>query len=392
MFGYHILQKRGWGRRFCFGSIVVLVLVSWTLVGCGGEANTQTCVSDSECLLKGELCRNNVCTQQASCEKDNDCKYKGEVCREKLCVMFTDNTTNPPSACPTSCSRNEQCTLCKDGRNTCVSGNCMKAERSGPYQRCGTDVGKACAARSVCSGSGGTRYCLPECDPKQKRCPDGKSTCADPRGFGTGLCIPDGEADEGAACSPTFTGETQVDTKKYCRTGLFCEGGTCKKPQEVGKYELCDNSRKCQTGMTCTALSQSAQSGYCLPSCDPQQPTCDGGKGRCGRTSNGTGVCIPQGTSKEDQKCGASRSMLKPEHFCIAGFECVGLSANGSICLKYVNQCSQNACGEGRVCLDGQQGGVCALSCKEGSNTCPNGLKCLHLHPGEGKHIDACGP
>lgn len=372
---------------WCAGAstMFVLALLCSVMVGC---ETPQTCLVDDDCPLKVERCRQNQCLKPASCEKDSDCKYKGEVCRDKLC---TDNSNPPPGYCPTTCFSNDECKDCKNGRTSCVSGACVTDERAAPYTRCGSGIGKACESGTVCSGaSAASQYCLPECNPSQKRCPDGQSTCVDARGTGKGLCIPDGLANEGDACVPQLTGDPKIDTKQFCRAELFCDTNTCKKPQVVGKYKACRTGSICDSSMTCVLLSQTASGGYCLPSCDTQQASCDGGKGVCHQTTSGKGVCLPKGTGKSDQRCGATGDSLKPEHFCEGEFRCVGLS-NGSLCLKVVPECTSNTCAPGRLCLPVGSAGACVISCQHGSNGCPNGLQCRHLHSGA-QHLDICAP
>lgn len=366
--------------------VVVLVLACVLLsMGCAGS---RPCTMDDDCPMKGERCVEKQCVKQSPCEEDSDCKFKGEFCRDNVCRKDAGGNSGP-SGCSERCSGDSECRDCQDGRTVCVSGACVKAERAGAYARCGKDVGKACASGNLCVGSK-SQYCLPECSPRQKRCADGKSVCVDPRGTGQGVCVPDGGAGEGDACSVNFVGETRIDTNKLCRDGLFCGSGKCQKPKEVGQYKACDASAVCQKGMVCILLSRGATQGYCLPSCDPQQPSCDGGKGQCNRTSDGKGVCLPKGTGKEDQKCGAQGSTLKASDFCGGALRCVRLSASGAICLKAVSNCGAGACAQDRMCLPNQSGGVCPLSCR-GTSRCPNGLACRHLHAGGG-HFDVCTP
>lgn len=381
--------------RISWACWLVVCCVLWMgVLACEGPGSETPCLNNGECPLKGEVCLNNRCLKQKSCSQDTDCVYKGETCVNGLCSTDTplppsdSGPVTPPKTCATACVVSSECATCEDGRNSCISGSCVKAERAAAYARCGSDVGKACSDGLVCVGGSATKFCVPECDPKQTRCNDGKGECFDPNNLGVGLCIPDGQATEGSACSPNFTGDTTLDAGKLCQKGLFCnDNKVCAKPVQVADYKACGSGRNCADTSTCVRLTSIAIDGYCLPKCDIKVTSCNGTKGRCLEISGGEGACLPVGTSKEDTACGPEGDTLLASMYCEPGLVCAGITPTKGVCLKTVTQCSETACPQGRLCLSGQSGGVCALSCE--GDTCPNNLVC---EPLDGSTNKICAP
>lgn len=355
--------------------------------GCQGEGSLASCADDADCLLKGEVCRVERCVLQATCNQDNDCKYKVDICKGGLCVVDAGAVTPPPKVCAGFCSSDGECRECNGGRTSCVGNACVKPERAGTFERCGTDVGQACKTGHLCVGSQ-NRYCFPECDLKQTRCHEGKGQCLDPNGAGSGVCFPDGQAKEGANCADQFTGDKALDLGKMCGGTLYCGNGTCTKPVVVGSYKRCSAGELCdETKATCVLLRQGESYGYCLPLCESNASSCEQGKGECMSLQSGKKVCLLKGSAKADARCGATGKELTSDAFCVSGLVCTAFSS-GSLCLKQVSQCDASSCAQGRVCLPGSSGGACVLNCTRG---CPGSLSCRHLHAGGG-HFDVCVP
>lgn len=370
----------------CYWSLLGLVLLS-LFVGCGGKGSEAPCLTNDDCLLKGEICRSNICVLQDTCTTDTDCKYKGETCRSGLC----SNVTGPPpiQACPDTCKLNGDCSECSDEKTACIQGKCAEPKRVGAYERCGDDIATKCQDKLVCSGTTTNKYCLPECNPKEARCDNNKGKCFDPNGLGAGLCIPDGQANEGDPCHANFTGDTKLETTKLCKEGLYCpDKGTCAKIVEVGDYSSCEPGKTCKGSAVCVVLNPSSGARYCLPQCDPAQKVCNSGNGGCVQLNSGKGVCLPNGTAKQDASCGPEGPQLKPDAFCSGALQCVAFP-NSTMCLQPVAECNETACPQDRVCLPGQNGGVCAIPCQ--NNTCANGLKCQPLTIGS-TTVPVCVP
>ena len=369
------------------GSTICLLL-ALTVVGCADDGSMTQCFNDSDCPLRGEVCRAEKCVKQKSCSKDADCVYKTDVCQGGLCTSGTGGTTGPKN-CANSCTSDAQCSKCSDGRTSCLHGACMKSERAKSYERCGSSIGVACAAGLLCVGMGKSNYCFPECDSKQSRCDNNKGSCLNASGTSKGVCLPDGQAKEGKSCESDFSGEKVLDTSKLCVKGLHCNSkNICSKPITVGFYMKCQGGKTCEEKKaTCVVMSRNATHGYCLPVCQPGA-SCQGGKGKCVKLQSGQGACLLNGTAKADSRCGPGGEKLTPESFCAAGFNCASFSS-GSLCLKEVPQCSGSACPSGRVCVPGSSGGVCAIKCQ--GTACPSGLRCKHIHA-SGGHFDICVP
>ena len=232
----------------------------------------------------------------------------------------------------------------------------------------------------------------PSAIPSRSAAPMASRAALTPRGLGQGCVCPMAEAPREKPASPTSLAIQRSIPLSFAKRVSFCnDKKVCETTKEVESYQACKAGRKCKSNAVCVVLTQTAANGYCLPTCDLQQPACDGGKGTCQKLPSGKGACLPNGTGGEDAKCGPSGDTLKPEAFCAKGLICTGLSANGAICLKTVAQCSETACVQGRVCLTGQSGGVCGKSCTAGGTDCPNALKCIQVQV-SGSAVNVCGP
>lgn len=292
----------------------------------------------------------------------------------------TDNTPsnlNIPKACLQTCQGDADCAPCGDKRSKCIEGVCASEERAGPHERCGAHVGRVCLQGTHCIGEGEQRYCLPACDLNDRRCPGDQASCHDPNGHGQGVCIPDGKAQEGEPCHRQFQGQGRLSLGTLCGKDLHCVEGQCVRPKAVPAYQRCGNGFICDSRSTCVVLSHHSKESYCLPICDPHFRDCQGETGTCIKLARGQGACLPKGTAKEDQPCGHQKETLTAAHICAPGNQCTALSAGGSLCLRKVPLCMENICGEGRHCVETDEGGICLIACQS-NNTCAQGLTCQH--------------
>ena len=399
----------------------VLVLLN---VACGEGPPPKACLNNGDCLLKGQVCRENTCVQQATCSKDDDCKYKSETCVKEKCTIAGNN--NPikkecrdtcffnehcngcsggknfclegnkcgkskfGAECPRSCTIDANCQKCKECRTSCVQGFCVISKRADDYARCDDFMGVACKDKSLCWGGSGKKYCIPKCDMKAKTCFGGKNICYPQAALQAGLCVPEGTAGEGKSCDKNFSGEKKLDAGKLCKPGYFCgDKKSCKKIVTVKAYQKCEPGRECDKSAKCVFMDPKLSHGYCLPVCDLKKTSCNDDKGVCIKLDSGTGACIPKGTGQKDTACGAQGDELKASHFCSSGLQCMILTTK-PLCLPKVAQCDEKICGDGRICLPGTSLNVCAADCSAGKK-CPNGLQCSPLKY-KGQDLNVCTP
>lgn len=346
---------------------------------CIGEecAVTQTSTN----CLGGLTCFEGVCVKpcdKAKGDADCDANFK-EACFKQLF------STNPAycRAAPTVTKVGEACNStskqCDDTKGLrCLGEICAKSCDAAKGEKNNPDCAEV--ANSLCkqaqTSDGGTiNICQIESKANGRCgvdafCPQG-TRCINLTGYPHPTCFIDCDP-----CTQTRSGTKWVHAncdggKTGCTALTYSDGrpagGVCISSGNpvLGEGEICgtDPDKGCKTDLICVRFSSSPNGAACSKQCDPnkgEDKNDDCGGGRCGRLTNGGGVCFPQGNPvlTDGEFCGDD---LKKS--CLKDLICVTFSSDEDargICSK---QCDPS--GTGAECSSGQcgrltsGGGVC---------------------------------
>ncbi|TNE52386.1 MAG: hypothetical protein EP343_01085 [Deltaproteobacteria bacterium] len=445
-------------RALALGVWLVMTAMSW---GCGN--NLTPCETTTDCQRNGssKVCINKSCYSQCDqrCVKDSECGSCGDSgvyrCRNGSCKPLAsvgteskvyeqcgesiqkdcpqDTLCQKPSAdasfgyCYPQCST-AQSPSCNDDKGTCTAfleGDlCLPKGTATKHAPCGLakdapsiDLNRLCAPTFSCirfTAENPNGFCLPLCNPQQPSCDNGQGRCQ-LLSDNSGVCIPNPQGKEGNTCDTLETLKT-LDPARLCQAQFYCANGKCNARQEKGVYEKCDDTTTCGSKALCVTLQRGVNYGYCVALCNEAGQACENQTGTCLRLGNGQGACIP-GSGDEGAACGENNGPEKldpgkyckngltcnsgkceklPEYGvdevcsnqrpCKSGLQCIAFSQPGTagLCLPTVSQCDANACDEGRVCLTGASGGICARACST-ADDCPSPSDCKELSNGTEK-------
>ena len=293
--------------------------------------NYRVCPSGYSIRLEYILELRNVCAKS--------------VCNDFVVNLYTDNTNC--GTCENNCSS-------KGAGYTCVSGECIAADKSkvlcnGVFINPKNDP-NYCGATGNCEGKNEGETC----SGITPLCSEGKcvSTCVGGQIVCDGKCI-DPKADNTYCGAKGVCNNDSTDSENYkgatCTNGRVCSNGSCDLTCETGKI-ICDNkcvdpkadNIYCGAKAGCTGATQ----------CSGVTPLCSGGK--CVSTCIGNQIvcgdrCVDP--SSDNSYCGAK-----------------GACNNDSISSTDYKGAT---CKDGRVCSKG----TCALTCETGKIICDN--KCV---------------
>jgi hypothetical protein len=320
-----------------------------------GGSGACACQSNADCN-NGKSCQNNQCTGATStnnrqlgeaCDLQNDCA-NGLVCvvtqqGAQSGICFEECTQSG------RCTTGERCTSLNNGRSACVcqgdnecpNGNLCKDFRCVNNQNL-RKIGEVCSVSIRCEAgltcvvttpNASSGFCLALCQNAGGRCTTGEPCVPLGNGENACACQGDNECNNGKGCRELrCVGDSNEGAKEgercnpTCQSGLNCLGnpsvdGICVRPCQQDSQcasiftkcdtarqhcvaenkgtrqrgETCDPQNLCVSGLFCTVLQQGAQTGVCLPICNPQDANpCAGGE-RCEPLqTGGQGVCLCQ--------------------------------------------------------------------------------------------------
>ena len=326
----------------------------------------EPCQNGATCI-DGEIgeysCACAVGYEGIDCEKDvNECLL--EPCQHGgICTETIDGVTEAPGVFHCACSdyfgyTGRLCEECQAGHGRADDGRCTECEQ--PQINNVTTKTAPCADQECPEGFGVVSDNLSwnilgaNCE----ACELGSES-----GAGSGVCIDTNECDpdpcqNGAVCSQTSDGVTELPTFYFCACPTGWEGTNCEEDINECDPDPCQNGAKCTEGIG--EYNCECANGFTGTKCEEDINECD--PDPC----QNSGICSESGTNT---------SVLSGEYHCecAAGF-------TGENCEEPINNCDPDPCKNSGVCLSLPSGYQCTCSpgysgtnCEIDTNECdPN--------------------
>ena len=316
-----------------------------------------------------------------------------------ICFLYpkTPWTCSSDSQCPYVVKDNAQGNEYYDGKYKCQGGKCVPPG-TGPVQPGAGELGAKCTGDAQCKNPNFCvetmegSFCSQWCSVDAQDCATGFACFYVEEGNNEGLCFTTaGIATFGELCM----------TSEMCKSPYFClewwSGPFCTK-----ECTDVDGGSGCPNGYTCyVAPTAPSGNGACYPGTPASKK--DNGKLCTYSSECKSGLCFPTpgDTNKVcRQKCNPTNDTCPSDAKCIGlpgdasgtGGGCVPLTVlpekkDGSSC-EASWQCKDNYC-----YYDAELGqSSCRQLCALGSNTCPQGTKCLNIGGDQGACLPAMDP
>lgn len=386
-----------------------------------------TCDDTATCQgSRGEItCEMNRCGTRSGVADDTACgtSVEANTCGYFRSVYCTGAVNQPPPACPSNCSRDDQCdddahcdfTVCVpdqpdgercDEASDCVSGHCQNGFCCAGGDCCGEardcpasySTSPVCGSPSTCQGTRNAATCVAfSCGTATGVGDDSActtSTLASSCGlYPSRYCT--GALDQPPPmCAMSCTADSECDENAHCDLGSCVpdlpSGSACDEASDCASGH-CQNGYCCATGDCCATASDCSRATYGEPSTCLNAATCQGQ--RRDPVCNSSNQCQLGGLVDDDSGCAGLVSNLcglypsvsctsmtsqPPDQMarcassCTADMDCdFGAYCGGGTCMPRGmtgDACvTTSQCGSGLSCVDGV---CCTSACTGGCMAC----------------------
>ena len=221
-------------KQFCYSSLVLSVMLSMLLAGCGGDEPTADTSGNQDAAADTASASDSVTPpDQNTGPACNVIKQEG--CAEGEKCTYAQNASKPSCVEAGTKAIGEAC----DGQGDCKDGTCLSLNDTGNlcYKYCGTKVhcdGEKCVELSD------SPFKVCELDVEYETCDMLAQGCSNPE---HGCYV----SDEGAVCLPAGTAQQgeDCDSVGSCAPGNVCINKRCYKVCNVNEEDPCGDFKPC---------------------------------------------------------------------------------------------------------------------------------------------------
>ena len=296
------------------------------------------------CLPEKGFCPDVTCTSDQECGKDGVCNKQSKRCETKTLdskygvCKYTCNSDS-------ECGQDQKCITFVSGQKHCIN-SCI-----GDF---------FCPKGFECRGSGQKNYCLPI---DENFCPClGQTHCAKGKTCTKNICQRSGGGRLFEPCNANAVCQSRFACLKTVNGQRCMQTCTSQKPPPEGTLAGdCSKTKKCGTGLQCTALPGNLF--ICLKLCNSDR-TCSI-SGSCVQVTNGLYcLCGDQNACNSDEVCykGPTGGQQSPLGVCIKktatsqcppDYECKDFDVSTKVCLPKPIRTHGETCDSFKQCKPG---------------------------------------